>query len=101
MKYKLILIKIDRRSTEAASVQIFSRITAATSRCAWLARSFKEFCANDGLIILVEGDKETEHHREETQRWNTSCAVDRDVVFPSEKLNWRQPGIPFKSALAG
>jgi hypothetical protein len=59
MKYKLILIKIDRRSTEAASVQsILTDYGCNIKVRLGLHEVSKEFCANDGLIILeVEGDK--------------------------------------------
>lgn len=59
MKYKLILIKIDHRSTEAASVQsILTDYGCNIKVRLGLHEVSKEFCANDGLIILeVEGDK--------------------------------------------
>lgn len=59
MKYKLILIKIDRRSTEAASVQsILTDYGCNIKVRLGLHEVSKEFCANDGLIVLeVEGDK--------------------------------------------
>ena len=59
MKYKVILIKIDHRSTEAVVVQnILTEYGCNIKVRLGLHEVSKEFCANDGLIVLeVEGDK--------------------------------------------
>jgi len=57
--YKVILIKIDHRSTEAVVVQnILTEYGCNIKVRLGLHEVSKEFCANDGLIVLeVEGDK--------------------------------------------
>ncbi|HNT52997.1 MAG TPA: hypothetical protein PKH19_06310 [Candidatus Syntrophosphaera sp.] len=59
MIYKVVLIKIDRRSTEAVKVQsILTEFGCNIKVRLGLHEVSKEFCANDGLVILeVEGDK--------------------------------------------
>ncbi len=59
MNYKVILIKIDHRSTEAVIVQnILTEYGCNIKVRLGLHEVSKEFCANDGLIVLeVEGDK--------------------------------------------
>lgn len=59
MIYKVVLIKIDRRSTEAVKVQsILTEFGCNIKVRVGLHEVSKEFCANDGLVILeVEGDK--------------------------------------------
>ena len=57
MTYKVILIKIDHRSTEAGKVQqILTEYGCSIKVRLGLHEVSKEFCANDGLIVLeVEG----------------------------------------------
>ncbi len=59
MIYKVILIKIDHRSVEAAKVQsILTEYGCNIKVRLGLHEVSKEVCANDGLIVLeVEGDK--------------------------------------------
>ena len=59
MTYKVILIKIDQRSKEAAKVQeILTEYGCNIKVRLGLHEVSKDFCANDGLIVLeVEGDK--------------------------------------------
>lgn len=59
MIYKVILIKIDHRSTEAVKVQnILTEYGCNIKVRLGLHEVSKEFCANDGLIILeVEGSQ--------------------------------------------
>lgn len=59
MKYKVILIKIDHRSSEAAIVQnILTEYGCNIKVRLGLHEVSHEFCANDGLVVLeVEGDK--------------------------------------------
>ncbi len=56
--YKIVLIKIDRRANEAGKVQgILTEYGCNIKVRLGLHEVSKEFCANDGLIILeVEGD---------------------------------------------
>lgn len=60
MTYKVIMIKIDHRSAEAAKVQqILTEYGCNIKVRLGLHEVTKEFCANDGLIILeVEGSPE-------------------------------------------
>lgn len=60
MTYKVILIKIDHRSTEAAIVQnILTEYGCNIKVRLGLHEVSKEFCANDGLVVLeVEGSPE-------------------------------------------
>lgn len=60
MTYKVILIKIDHRSSEAVKVQnILTEYGCNIKVRLGLHEVSKEFCANDGLIILeVEGSTE-------------------------------------------
>lgn len=63
MTYKVVLVKIDHRSTEATKVQeILTQYGCSIKVRLGLHEVSKEFCANDGLVILeVEGEKaETE-----------------------------------------
>jgi hypothetical protein len=57
MTYKVVLIKIDHRSTEAGKVQNILTEHGCTIKVRLgLHEVSKEFCANDGLIVLeVEG----------------------------------------------
>jgi len=57
MKYKVILVKIDHRSTEAVKVQnVLTEFGCNIKVRLGLHEVSKEFCANDGLIILeVDG----------------------------------------------
>ena len=61
MTYKLGLIKIDHRSTEAVQVQgILTKYGCSIKVRLGLHEVSKAMCANDGLVILeVEGDKRT------------------------------------------
>jgi hypothetical protein len=61
MIYKVILIKIDHRSTEAVKIQsILTDYGCNIKVRLGLHEVSKEFCANDGLIVLeVDGDKRT------------------------------------------
>ena len=58
MTYKVILIKIDLRSTEAGKVQqVLTDYGCSIKVRLGLHEVSKEFCANDGLIVLeVEGN---------------------------------------------
>jgi len=58
MIYKVILVKIDHRSTEASKVQgILTEYGCIIKVRLGLHEVSKEFCANDGLVVLeVEGD---------------------------------------------
>jgi len=58
MTYKVVLIKIDRRATEATRVQsILTDFGCNIKVRLGLHEVSKEFCANDGLVVLeVEGD---------------------------------------------
>lgn len=60
MIYKVILVKIDHRSSEATKVQeILTKYGCNIKVRLGLHEVSKEFCANDGLIILeLEGNKE-------------------------------------------
>jgi hypothetical protein len=59
MIYKVVLVKIDHRSTEAVKVQsILTEFGCNIKVRLGLHEVSKEACANDGLIILeVDGDK--------------------------------------------
>jgi hypothetical protein len=61
MTYKLILIKIDHRSNDAAKVQeILTKYGCSIKVRLGLHETSKEMCANDGLIVLkVEDEKAT------------------------------------------
>ena len=58
MTYKVVLIKIDHRSTEATKVQgILTEFGCSIKVRLGLHEVSKEFCANDGLVVLeVEGN---------------------------------------------
>ena len=58
MIYKVVLIKIDHRSTEATRVQgILTEYGCNIKVRLGLHEVSKEFCANDGLVVLeVEGE---------------------------------------------
>ncbi|MDD2331360.1 MAG: hypothetical protein PHI68_01770 [Candidatus Cloacimonetes bacterium] len=60
MTYKVILIKIDHRSTEALKVQnILTEYGCNIKVRLGLHEVSKEYCANDGLVILeVDGKSE-------------------------------------------
>ncbi len=57
MIYKLILVKIDHRSSEATKVQeILTKYGCNIKVRLGLHEVSKEFCANDGLVVLeMEG----------------------------------------------
>jgi hypothetical protein len=59
MTYKVVLIKIDHRATEATRVQgILTDFGCNIKVRLGLHEVSKEFCANDGLVVLeVEGEK--------------------------------------------
>jgi hypothetical protein len=59
MIYKVVLVKIDHRATEATRVQgILTDFGCNIKVRLGLHEVSKEFCANDGLVVLeVEGDK--------------------------------------------
>ncbi len=59
MTYKIVLIKIDHRTTEATRVQgILTDFGCNIKVRLGLHEISKEFCANDGLVVLeVEGEK--------------------------------------------
>ncbi len=60
MIYKVMLIKIDHRSSEAGKVQsILTNYGCNIKVRLGLHEVSKEFCANDGLVVLeVEGKQE-------------------------------------------
>ena len=60
MTYKIVLVKIDHRSTEAVKVQdILTQYGCNIKVRLGLHEVSKEFCANDGLVVLeVEGKDE-------------------------------------------
>jgi len=60
MTYKVILVKIDHRSSEAARVQnILTEYGCNIKVRLGLHEVSKEYCANDGLVILeVEGSQD-------------------------------------------
>lgn len=59
MIYKVVLIKIDHRASEASRVQeILTDFGCNIKTRLGLHEVSNEFCANDGLIVLeVEGEK--------------------------------------------
>jgi hypothetical protein len=59
MIYKVVLVKIDHRATEATRVQgILTEFGCNIKVRLGLHEVSQEFCANDGLVVLeVEGDK--------------------------------------------
>ena len=60
MTYKVVLIKVDHRSSEAAKVQdILTECGCNIKVRLGLHQISEDFCANDGLIILeVDGKDE-------------------------------------------
>lgn len=58
MTYKVVLVKIDSRATEAARVQgILTEFGCNIKVRLGLHEVSTEFCANDGLVVLeVEGE---------------------------------------------
>ncbi|HPF09382.1 MAG: hypothetical protein PHY21_09000 [Candidatus Cloacimonetes bacterium] len=58
MTYKVVLIKIDHRASEATRVQgILTEYGCNIKVRLGLHEVSKEFCANDGLVVLeVEGE---------------------------------------------
>ncbi len=61
MTYKVVLVKIDHRSSEATKVQdILTQFGCNIKVRLGLHEVSKEFCANDGLVILEVEGKETE-----------------------------------------
>lgn len=60
MTYKVILIKIDHRSSEAPKVQeILTEFGCSIKVRLGLHEVSRDYCANDGLIVLeVEGPAE-------------------------------------------
>lgn len=62
MTYKVILVKIDHRSTEATKVQgILTEFGCSIKVRLGLHEVSQEFCANDGLIILEVDGKQEDH----------------------------------------
>jgi len=61
MTYQVVLIKIDHRATEATRVQgILTEYGCNIKVRLGLHEVSKEFCANDGLVVLeVEGEAAT------------------------------------------
>jgi len=59
MTYKVVLVKIDHRAAEATKVQaILTDFGCNIKVRLGLHEVSKEFCANDGLIVLeVDGEK--------------------------------------------
>lgn len=61
MTYKVILVKIDHRSSEATKVQeILTQYGCNIKVRLGLHEVSQEFCANDGLVILEVEGKENE-----------------------------------------
>jgi hypothetical protein len=60
MIYKVVLVKIDHRATEATRVQeILTDFGCNIKVRLGLHEVSKEFCANDGLVVLeVEGEQD-------------------------------------------
>ena len=60
MVYKVILVKIDQRSSEATKVQdILTKYGCNVRVRLGLHEVSNEFCANDGLVVLeVQGDRD-------------------------------------------
>ncbi|HNZ32730.1 MAG TPA: hypothetical protein P5518_02465 [Candidatus Cloacimonas sp.] len=60
MVYKVILVKIDQRSSEATKVQdILTKYGCNIRVRLGLHEVSNEFCANDGLVVLeVQGDRD-------------------------------------------
>ncbi|MCB5270669.1 MAG: hypothetical protein LHW56_02370 [Candidatus Cloacimonetes bacterium] len=60
MIYKVVLIKIDHRASEATRVQgILTDFGCNIKTRLGLHEVSNEFCANDGLVVLeVEGEKD-------------------------------------------
>ena len=60
MVYKVILVKIDQRSSEATKVQdILTKYGCNIRVRLGLHEVPNEFCANDGLVVLeVQGDRD-------------------------------------------
>lgn len=60
MTYKVILVKIDHRSSEATKVQdILTEFGCNIKVRLGLHEVSKDYCANDGLIVLeVEGNED-------------------------------------------
>ena len=59
MVYKIVLVKIDQRSTEATKVQGILTTYGCNIRVRLgLHEVSNEFCANDGLVVLeVQGEQ--------------------------------------------
>lgn len=59
MTYKVVLVKIDHRSSEAIKVQdILTQYGCNIKVRLGLHEVSKDFCANDGLVVLeVEGNE--------------------------------------------
>jgi hypothetical protein len=61
MTYKVVLIKVDHRSSEAAKVQdILTEYGCNIKVRLGLHEISKDFCANDGLIVLEVDGKDEE-----------------------------------------
>ena len=60
MVYKVVLVKIDQRSSEATKVQeILTNYGCNIRVRLGLHEVSNEFCANDGLVVLeVQGDQD-------------------------------------------
>ncbi|HNW24513.1 MAG TPA: hypothetical protein PLE33_01455 [Candidatus Cloacimonas sp.] len=59
MVYKVVLVKVDQRSTEATKVQeILTKYGCNIRVRLGLHEVSNEFCANDGLVVLeVQGEQ--------------------------------------------
>ncbi len=59
MVYKVVLVKVDQRSTEATKVQeILTKYGCNIHVRLGLHEVSNEFCANDGLVVLeVQGEQ--------------------------------------------
>jgi hypothetical protein len=80
MTYKVILIKIDHRSTEAVKVQnILTEYGCNIKVRLGLHEVSKDYCANDGLIVL-EVDGTTEEMKAIVEALNKVEFVDAKLV---------------------
>ncbi|MBP7310336.1 MAG: hypothetical protein KA984_03500 [Candidatus Cloacimonetes bacterium] len=61
MTYKVVLVKIDHRSSEATKVQdILTQYGCNIKVRLGLHEVSQEFCANDGLVVLEVEGKDTD-----------------------------------------
>ncbi len=80
MTYKIVLVKIDHRSTEAATIQnILTEFGCSIKVRLGLHEVSKEFCANDGLIVL-EVDDSTDVLKEMLAKLNAVEHVQAQLV---------------------